>query len=175
MGTAIHRYTELGHRITEMLETASKQQELATALDINQSVVSKKLLGKVAITVDDLVKIARHLNVPVAAFFEKRGTDGGVLRAFHEMHLRAPDALDQIINAYRHNRRLLRVLGKIAQKLVAHTEPEIRRGERILSAGVANSGVALPAPFDLKEEKPHDSEDVDQSHHGGGSDERGDP
>lgn len=162
MGTGKRQYTELGHRLTEIM---GSQERIAKVLGIQRAAVSKKLLGNLNITVADLEKIAAHLHVPMTVFFEKRGTDGGVLDAFHKMHMHSPDSLDRIINAFYHNRQTLRRLAEVADELVKETAPEIRRREHLLSAGVVNSGVVLPTPSGMKEETD-ESEDDNQEHHG---------
>jgi transcriptional regulator with XRE-family HTH domain len=144
------RYTELGHRLTELL---GSQPKIAAVLGVSQQAVSYKLTGVAPITLADLEKVAAVIHAPMTIFFEKRGTDGAVLNAFHAMHMHAPDALDSIISAFRHNRRTLRKLAKLADKLVQETEPELRRRDYILSAGVADGDVVIPPPHsDTKEE-----------------------
>ena len=171
MGEARRRYTELGHRLTEIV---GSQSQLARIWGITRQAVAKRLQGRSDITIAELQRVADRMHVPMTVFFEKRGTDGGVLDAFHAMHMHGPDLLDRIINAFRHNRRTLRKLAEFADQLVAETEPEIRRRDRIFTAGVANSGVAIPPPL-TTEEVVDEGEDDNQAHHGVRPDERRDP
>ena len=128
------RYTELGYRLTELL---GSQAKIAEVWGISRQAVSKKLAGEAPITLADLEKAAAHRCIPIATFFAKRGTDGAALAAFHAMHMHAPEALDRIINAFHHNRKILRLLADAADKLVQEVEPELRRSDRIRAAGVA--------------------------------------
>jgi len=153
-------YTELGNRLTEMLGSQSK---IAAVLGITQQAVSLKLAGVTPITVDELQMIARQLCVPMTVFFEKRGTDGAALIDFHAMHMHAPEALDRIAAAFRHNRRTLRLLAKEAARLMKEVEPEIRRSDRIFSAGVDNDVVVAPPPPKPGKET-HEGEDDSEAH-----------
>ena len=152
-----YNYTELGHRLTELV---GSQVRIAEVMGIAQACVSRKLHGDVSITLANLEKVAAFLKRPMTIFFEKRGTDGAVLNAFHDMHMHAPEAVDQLINAFRHHRRTLRMLGKDAEKLMQEVAPELRRQDRIRLAGVAGM-----------EEETDAGKDDNQADHGVGPDE----
>lgn len=53
------------------------QTQLAAALDISQSQMSKRLRGAIALDIDELEKIAAFLGVDIAAFFGDSPTSGG--------------------------------------------------------------------------------------------------
>ncbi len=60
-------YNRLGKRIAALDE---RQSDIGRVLGICQQVVSRKLLGKIAVTVADLEKLARYYKVPMTYFFE---------------------------------------------------------------------------------------------------------
>ena len=62
----IKAYGDLGTKIMQCFKT---QYELANVMGISQQTTSKKLRGEIVFTLVDLEKIAKHLSVPVAAFF----------------------------------------------------------------------------------------------------------
>lgn len=118
------KYTEFGQRLIEMFGT---QDELAKALELDRTVVSRKLRGEIPIMLRDLEKAAKYLRMPIGALFTLRGTDGGVLKAFYEMHMYDPIALDKIIDAFHYNRRSLRVLAAGATEFMECNAPEPSR------------------------------------------------
>ena len=60
-------YNRLGKRIAALDE---RQSDIGRVLDICQQVVSRKLLGKTAVSVGDLEKLAQYYKVPMTYFFE---------------------------------------------------------------------------------------------------------
>ncbi len=60
-------YNRLGKRIAALDE---RQSDIGRVLGICQQVVSRKLLGKTAVSVADLEKLAQYYKVPMTYFFE---------------------------------------------------------------------------------------------------------
>ncbi len=59
-------YTKIGHKIAKL---AVNQAEIAEILQLTQQSVSGKLTGKIAISIEDLVKLSDHFKVDVIYFF----------------------------------------------------------------------------------------------------------
>ena len=116
-------YTTLGKRIKALCGT---QDDIAVALGLNRSQVSRKLRGEMAMSSDDLYNIANHFNVPIWLFFMEPDMDGGVLKELHRMFLYDPVALDWIIDAFKKKHANLKQLGEVGKRLCKETNDAVR-------------------------------------------------
>lgn len=66
IGTAIRRLR---------ISLGIKQEELAAALDVSQSFLSKVESNKSKLYVDDLVRIAEYTNTPIINFFSEQSEE----------------------------------------------------------------------------------------------------
>ena len=107
-------YTPLGDRIAALCGT---QDQIAEALKCDRSAISRKLHGGRKLTVDDLMKIAKHFGHPMWKFFDHPNVDGKVLDGCCGMFFRHPIALDWILEAFRKDHKNLKKLGEIAKQL----------------------------------------------------------
>jgi transcriptional regulator with XRE-family HTH domain len=108
-------YTALGAHIKQVLGVTHKR--IADALGITPQAVSKKLRSTAGFTASELATLSSVFGKPIGLFFGDTATDGAVLSAIHDMFQYAPMALDAIIALYRTDRKLLHVLGRVAQQM----------------------------------------------------------
>jgi len=125
VGIKIKQYTALGKRITAL---CGNQHRIAAALGLDRSMVSRKLRGETALTVDELTDIANHFKLPIRTFFAKDDIDDDVFGECYRMFSYDAFALDRIIVAFNMDKRNLRKLGAKADEMRrAHNREKVRR------------------------------------------------
>ncbi|SKA45474.1 Helix-turn-helix domain-containing protein [Chitinophaga eiseniae] len=68
---------EIGTTIRKIrLRLGIRQEELAVALEVSQSYLSKIESNKSRVYVDDLVRIAQYTNTPITDFLSENAVDG---------------------------------------------------------------------------------------------------
>lgn len=107
-------YTTLGKRISAL---CGNQNRVSMALGLDRSMVSRKLHGAVHLTVEELFALSTHFGFPIWLFFVEPDMDGASIRDCYRMFLYNPIALDWILEAFRKDRKNLKKLGKIAERL----------------------------------------------------------
>ena len=110
----IRRYTPLGMRISAL---CGNQHRIAAAIGLDRSMVSRKLRGETALTVDELTDIANHFKLPLWVFFTQDDIDDEVFGECYRMFSYDALALDRIIVAFNIDKRNLRKLGEQADEM----------------------------------------------------------
>lgn len=84
-----HTYTALGWRIARL---AHNQEQIATVLGLSQQSVSGKLRGEIAISLEDLVLLAKYFHVSPSYFFLDENVSQALLAAWDKL-LQGPEEL----------------------------------------------------------------------------------
>lgn len=94
MARKVLSYTQLGQRIASLVQS---QEEVARILNLTQQSVSGKLRGEIAISLEDLQRLAKHHDVPLSYFFLQREVPSSLLTAWERV-LDGPVELQQALS-----------------------------------------------------------------------------
>lgn len=126
-------YTDLGRKIKAL---AQNQTELSSILGLTQQSISGKLCGKIAVSIDDLEKLAAYYKVPFIYFFLDEGAD--VERA---------DLIIKMMNTF--TDPLISALYRLSQRpeyMQAYVADMAVRGMNIYQQGVRDGSAATDDP-----------------------------
>ena len=134
MGVKLRQYTPLGARIDAL---CGPQHKIAAALGLDRSQISRKLRGEIALTVEELVNISNHFEIPIWLFFTNLRNDlvdEDVMHQCCRMFRYNPLALDKIIRAFNIDHKNLKRTGDAADEMRLERDRE-RRERYALSGG----------------------------------------